>query len=293
MDNLTSKEKVEVNEPSTKNKKNAYETENFVRIQDYTGEGYKLRDSRPETGQLAEENREEIEGAVKRFFISNYKTEVIVHNIVGAVDGASVFVESVGVPHFYTFAIVPIDVENKTVKLDTIRSQEGQVEEAIQGGLYAMAFEDKFRKLDKYLENVVETSPVVGTPIEAIENVMATGFSTPYYYVTTFDDIFDELYQVYLANPQITKKELTEFFNENSFNPKNLAITIEFYSKNAIEQPNKEVFNKIVMEIEQMEDIPRGEYSIYLNDNFIDKRRGIGNKDNTLERTTPDKILKE
>ena len=127
MDNLTSKEKVEVKEPSTENKENAYEIENFVRIQDYTGEGYKLRDSRPETGKLAEEHREEIEEAVQQFFLNNYKTEVIVHNMVGAVDGASVFVESVGEPHFYTFAIVAIDVKNKTVELDTIRSQEGKL----------------------------------------------------------------------------------------------------------------------------------------------------------------------
>ena len=70
--------------------------------------------------------------------MENYKTDVTIQNFVSAADGVSVFVESVSEPHFYTFAIVPVDVKNKEVKVDSVWSQEGQVENAIQSGLYAM-----------------------------------------------------------------------------------------------------------------------------------------------------------
>src|SRR4051794_9874828 len=82
-------------------------TENLVSVQKYTGEGYALKDGE-ETDKIAEANRDEIELAVKKYFSKIYKTEVIVHNLVGAIDGVSVFVESVGEPHFHAFAIVPI-----------------------------------------------------------------------------------------------------------------------------------------------------------------------------------------
>ncbi len=73
--------------------------------------------------------------------MEKYKTEVIVHNMVGAVDGATVFVESVGEPHFYTYAIVPIDVDQKEVNSENVWSQEGQVENAIITGIFAMIFD--------------------------------------------------------------------------------------------------------------------------------------------------------
>ena len=101
-------------------------------VQEYTGEGYALRNGK-ETDKIAEANRDEIEVAVKKFFSEKYKTEVIVHNLVGAVDGVSVFVESVGEPNFQAFAIVPIDVQSKTVKSDSVWSQEGQIENALSG----------------------------------------------------------------------------------------------------------------------------------------------------------------
>ena len=187
-------------------RKEAYEKENYVRIQDYTGEGYTLRNTRKETGQIAEANREELEEAVEAFFLEDYKTKVVVHNIVSAVEGVSVFVESVGEPHFYTFAIVPIDVKNKKVEIDRVWSQEGQVENAIQSGLYAMAFEQEFSKLDEYFDGLARKFPIAGSPVAAIEKVGADGFATPYYYMSTVGETFTNVLELYLNNPSITKK---------------------------------------------------------------------------------------
>lgn len=293
MDNLTNKENVEGKEPSTENKKNAYEIENFVRIQNYKGEGYKLRDSRPETGQLAEENREEIEKAVQQFFLNNYKTEVIVHNIVGAVDGATVFVESVGEPHFYTYAIISIDVDSGTVETDEVWSEEGQVENAIQGALYAMIYEHEFATLDKYLESILQNYPVVGIPVEAVEKVGGSGFSSSVYRTSKLGNEFQGIYDMYLENPEISKEELKKNLSKADFKPNQMLILIELYMKESDMEPDQAVFEKIVSDIKEMKGIPKGSYTIILNDNLIDKRRGIGTKDNTLESMNPNEIIKE
>src|SRR5690625_1159096 len=49
-------------------KQNDYEQENYVPIQEYTGEGFTLRDANPKTGEIAEENREEVVTAAEDFF---------------------------------------------------------------------------------------------------------------------------------------------------------------------------------------------------------------------------------
>lgn len=53
---------------------------------------------------------------------------------------------------------------------------------------------------------------------------------------------------------------------------------IEFYMAEGVEDPDKDVFDAIVQTIKEAEGIPQGEYFIYLNDHYIDKRRGIGKK---------------
>ena len=85
-----------------------YRKENYVSVQDYIGDGFALEPDKG-TDEIAENQREDVEKAVKEFFLENYKTEVTVHNIVGTTGAASVFVESIGEPHFYTLAIIPVD----------------------------------------------------------------------------------------------------------------------------------------------------------------------------------------
>jgi len=272
-------------------KQNDYEQENYVPIQEYTGEGFTLRDANPKTGEIAEENREEVVTAVEDFFKNKYKTEVDVHNIVSAVDGVSVFVESVGEPHFYSFAIVPIDVKNKEVKVDQVWSQEGQVESALNSGLYVMAYEEEFVKLDAYLASVEERFPVVGMNIEVAENTQGNGYNTPYYFPKA---LFDSMYEFYLENPTITKKELRAFLDGNNFNPAGMArIAIRFHMEDPNIEPDEEIYDEIYAEIEALEEIPSGRYSITLNDNYIDRRHAIGEKDNTIDKTSPDRIMKD
>ena len=274
-------------------RKNDYEKENFVPIQEYTGEGFKLRDSREENLEIAEKYREEVEKAVKQFFLDEYKTEVKVHNMVAAVDGVKVHVESIGEPHFYIHTIVPVDINNKTVRTDSIWALEGQIEKAIQGGLYAMAYEEEFKKLDNYLEGLTKEHPITGTPIEANQNVLGTGYMTSYYFIAPAGDVFKDLFNLYLENPKITTEEIREFLANNQFESHLLNIAIEFYMEQSNTNPKQEILDAIASDIESMENIPRGEYTIILNDNFIDKSRGIGLKENSLRRSSPNDIIKE
>jgi hypothetical protein len=274
-------------------RKNDYEKENFVPIQEYTGEGFRLRDSREENLEIAEKHQDEVEEAVKQFFVDEYKTEIKVHNMVAAVHGVTVYVESIGEPHFYTFAIVPVDINSKTVRTDSIWSLEGQIEKAIQGGLYAMAYEEEFKKLDNYLEGLTKEHPITGTPIEANQNVLGTGYMTPYYFIAPAGDVFKNLFNLYMENPTISIEEVREFLANNQFESHLLNIAIEFYMEQSNTNPKQEILDTIASDIESMENIPRGEYSIILNDNFIDKSRGIGLKENSLRRSSPNDIIKE
>ena len=132
----------------------AYREENYVPVQEYIGEGFTLA---PDYGTdaIAESHKDEVEQAVEKFFKDNYKTDIKVHNIVGTTDAASVFVESVGEPHFYTLAIIPVDVKNESVEIDGVWSLEGEIEQAIITGLLAMIYDEEFAVLDDYLEEIV------------------------------------------------------------------------------------------------------------------------------------------
>lgn len=271
--------------------KSKVEEDYYISVQEYTGQGYKLPNGE-KTDKIAKEYRKEIDKAVKKFFREKYKTEVIVHNTVGAVDGATVFVESVGEPHFHTFVVIPIDVDEEEVLTDQVWSQEGEVENAIMAGIYGMIYEEEFNKLDQYLDSIVKEHPVTGIRQEALEKVAGGKFSTPYYYVNAIEYEFDALLKEYLKNPHMEKATWKEKFKGATFNPEGLLITLDLYMSKPNTEPDKVIFDKIVSDIKNMEGLPSGAYSIILNDNLISKRSARGTKDNSLRSADPDYIIK-
>ncbi len=263
----------------------------LVRVQDYTGEGYTLRNGN-KSDKIAQENKEAITKAVEMFFLEKYKTEVMVHNMVGAADGATVFVESVGEPHFYTYAIVPIDVDQKKVVSENVWSQEGQVENAIKTALYAMIFHEEFSKLEKYLLDIVKDYAITGITEEALRNVRATGYSTPFYYSSTMGDSLDFLFEEYMNDQEISISEWKDLIEQNPYSPDSILFSISLYMEENVE-PDEKILNQIVSDIEEMKGIPRGAYNIILNDNWINKTTAIGAKDNSIEHSYPNDIIKE
>ncbi|MDA7026231.1 DUF1672 family protein [Bacillus sp. CLL-7-23] len=269
-----------------------FEKEHYARIQEYTGQGLKL-DGGTQTAGVAKAHHDEIEKAVKKFFLDKYKTKVKVHNIVGALRAATVFVESEGEPHFHTYAVVPIDLQTKKVLTDKVFSQEGQVEDAIKSGIYAMIFDQELKKLDDYLDKTVKKEPIIGIRQEAVNNLKTAGFTTSYYYITMADNSFDEVYLKYLKDPNKSKENWKKELKHTEIDPKSFYVTIHLYMEKPNTEPDKTIFNRIVKNIENMEGLAPGLYSVFLHDNTISKRAGSNSKDNTLRRTDPNDIIKK
>ena len=266
--------------------------EQYISVQDYDGEGYTLRGGQDEAVDIAKQHKEKIVKAVEEFFLDNYKTEVKVNHFIGAKDAVSVTVESVNEPFFYTFAIVPVDFKSKTVATDRVFTLEGEVEKGIKGGLYVMAYEEEFANLDNYLQTLEKEYPIIGINKEAIQNTnIVRGYITPHYFVSPFGETFKELFDVYTNNSKMNKEELRHFFNQNPIDPQYLTITIEVYMKEKNIEPDQEIFDIIVNDIEEMTDIPKGSYAIFLNGNDINKQTALA-KD-SISRKTPDEIIKE
>lgn len=268
--------------------------EMMVSVQDYTGEGYALPYGK-ETDQIAEANRDQIEEATIKFFKENYKTDVYVHNIVGARDGATIFVESKGELQFYTYAVVPIDELGKKVMIDKIWADEFQVENAIKGGLYHMIFSEEFKKLDNYLESLAAKGQVTGKTKESLQNAGGHGYMTPYYFIalTSKEEAIKPVYDLYISNPDENTENLRNAYEEGLFIPENFKVNIQLFMADKQAKPSKEIFKQVTKELEEMNSIPKGTYSFSLNDNFIDKQSSEGAKDNSLKRGFPDYIIKE
>src|SRR5699024_9112162 len=139
-------------------------------------------------------------------------------------------------------------VENEVVKTDSVWSQEGQVESAIRSGLYVMAYEEEFAKLDEFLEGIEAEYPVVGMNIEVAENTQGNGYNTPYYFPKTS---FKSMYEKYLENPKITKEELRTYIEDEGFIPSEMSrVAIRFHMKESGVEPDEEVYDEIYNRIE-------------------------------------------
>jgi len=279
-----------LNESKQNNEKdNTNADDVYVPVQEYTGEEYALPNGK-KTGKIANENRDVIEKAIKEFFIEEYKTEVKVHNIVGNVDGATVFVESIGEPHFYTYAIIPIDKKSETIITDAIWTQEGAVEDAIMTGIYVLGEEEKFQNLTNYLKDFSQENGLTGLNKKAV-TAGARRFSNEFYFISIRDDApFQNVLELYFEDSNRTREEWQSIFELEAISPLSIMIVINLYMANKDDEPDEAIFNTLLKDIEKLENIPKGYYSIALHDNYIHKTRAIGNKENSLKRDT---LLKE
>ncbi|MFC7371098.1 DUF1672 family protein [Fictibacillus iocasae] len=267
------------------------ESNAYVSVQDYTGQGYRLPNG-DKNDKIAEANKDEVVQSMEEFFLNNYQTKVKVHNIIGNKDGATVYVESLGAVKFSTFAIIPIDNQGK-LRPEGIWTEPGQVEYAIQSGIYAMVYEDQLATLDAYLTKFAGEHPVVGLTDEALKKTFAGGFSTPYYYITMPGESFDALSKQYLEKPETTKEEYQAAVKSLKRDPEEYNVVIRLFMKEKNQKPDKQIFDQLVSDIEAMENLPLGAYSIFLHDNEILKGDGQNSKDNTLAQDFPNEIYKK
>lgn len=258
--------------------------DSLVSVADYSGEGYALPYGK-ETDQIAEKYREQIEAATIVFFQENYQTEIIVHNVVGALGGATVFVESVGEPHFYTSAVVPIDEKEEKMMTKHLSADAFQVENAIKGGLYQMIFKDEFKNLDDYFQSLVAEGKVLGKTEAALGNVGGHGFMTPYYFIsmTSKEAALEPVYELYMQNPAENIDNLKTVFEDEQFEATTLFINIQLFMAEENEKPSTELFDEITHELEQIDGFPKGSYNFVLNDHFIDKQSASGMGEHSID----------
>ncbi|ENH97729.1 lipoprotein [Gracilibacillus halophilus YIM-C55.5] len=270
-------------------------SDRYVSVQEYTGEGYTLANGK-ENDRIANDNREVIEEAVKDFFQEEYKTEVSVHQIVGNKDGATVFVESVGEPHFYTYAVIPINQATKEIVTEGVFTQEGQVENAIMAGVYGMVFEEEFNNLTNLIQEVASKHKLVGKNSE-IMSLGANRFSNEYYSVTIFNsdtsDVFQRVIKEYLDESNKNYEEWTQLVKKEEIDPQNVAISIKLFMRQKQIDPSPNALKELKETLKDNDNIPTGAYNIYIHDNLIDKITATGDKENSIEWAFPNELIKK
>ncbi|MCR2846409.1 DUF1672 family protein [Heyndrickxia coagulans] len=257
--------------PNKADEKKQAEASAYIPVQDYTGQGYSF-DNGEETGEFAKQHRNEIIEKVKQYFKQKYHLDITVHQIYGATDAAVVFAESKKDPKFHTSVIVGIDLENK--KIGDVGAYEGSVEGAITTGLYVMAYEKEFQKLDDFCTAITKEYPVIGRTKEAVDNTVDSGYATPYYYLNTTHLEFLNSYKSFLNNPKINGQSLKKLIEDQKFISDNMIIEMTFYMRKKHENPDRTPVDKIKDELKKQKDFPPGEYSISVNSNDILMRTG-------------------
>ncbi len=272
---------------------NTQTDERYVSVQDYTGEGYRMKGGEEEE-KIAKKNREEIEKAVKEFFLDKYKTEVEVQHMIGADGAATVFVKSKGLLNFHTYAIVPINDKENKVFYNKVGSEDGAVERSIQSALYQIVNEEAFTNLQKLTDDFSKKYPIVGENPELTRKFAYTGYVTPCFYLNVRNDSLKPLLEAYLDNPVITKNEIINIYNNSiKLKPDDILVSIQFFMKEKSAKPDVNVFNKISEEIKNANNIPDGSYRIHLHDNYVNKLSGLGSKKGSLDTNYNHLIVKE
>ncbi|KYC63419.1 MAG: DUF1672 family protein [Heyndrickxia faecalis] len=272
--------------PNKADEKKQAESSEYMPVQDYTGQGYSF-DNGEETGKFANQHRKQIVEKVKQYFNKKYHLDITVHQIYGATDAAVVFVESKKDPKFHTSVIVGIDLENK--KIGDVGAYEGSVEGAITTGLYVMAYEKEFQKLDAFCTAIAREYPVIGRTKEAVDHTASTGFTTPYYYTSTSDLIFPEAYHAFLHKESY--QNIIHLIKQKPFDKEGMMITLTFFMEKKHSLPDKSIAKGVIDKLKKSNGLPPGNYGVYIKSNEILKRTGTAKKQEGTTSGIDDIIL--
>ncbi|QDA73507.1 DUF1672 family protein [Listeria seeligeri] len=253
------------------------EQEGTTPVQDYVGQGYSFVDG-DESAERVKKQEEEIKQEAINYMKTTYKTDVKVNNVVPARNGAVVIVESEAPIQFTTSVIVKF-VLNKKDEIASGTSNEGEVEQAIVGGLYAKAYEKEFHHLDEFAEQLAKKYDLEGYTEEALDKVSPKGYQGKYYFVTVGYDDYLSAYNAYLGNPHISAEELRSLFTKDDPTSENMTVVMNFFSKED-KLPKQKVVDNLAEEFQQEPNLPKGEYPINLFKNFIVNRVGLPDGEN-------------
>ncbi|EIT84285.1 lipoprotein [Fictibacillus macauensis ZFHKF-1] len=243
----------------------------YIPVQDYTGQGYELHNGEKYV-EFAKEHRAEVEKLVKAHFRNKYKSDVTVHNVVGAQDAVVAQVEAIGSVNYHTYVILPIVSDQLTGK---VVGEEGELEGAIVTSLYGQAYQKEFQVLDTFCKEVSNKYPVIGISQAAIDNTKSFGIYKPFYRVSLLDMYYPEIFKLYRTHSKVTSKELDRYIRHKKVDKKYVSITLGFYMKQRHAAPDANMLKKIYKEFKQKKGFPPGNYTIFLNSNEIQKATAI------------------
>lgn len=240
-------------------------------VQDYVGQGYSFVDGN-KSAERVRKHEEKIKQEAINYMKDTYKTEVKVNNVVPARNAAVVMVEGVKPIQFHTSVIVGKVINKEGEWL--ARSNEGEVEKAIIGGLYAKAYEAEFRHLDTFAKKLAKENDLLGLRDEAIDKTAAEGYTSNHYFIVAMDVYYPSVYNAYLANQGISAKELRKLFQKDDPMYERVSIPMEFYSKeNTL--PKQKIADDLAEKLKQEKGLPKGSYDIRVYKNSIVNRVGL------------------
>lgn len=248
------------------------EQEGTTPVQDYVGQGYSFVDG-DKSAERVKKHEEEIKQEAINYMKTTYKTDVKVNNVVPARNGAVVIVESEAPIQFTTSVIVKF-VLNKKDEIASGTSNEGEVEQAIVGGLYAKAYEKEFHHLDEFAEQLAKKYDLEGYTEEALDKTSSNGYQGKYYFVTLGYIDYLSVYNAYLANPEISAEELRSLFIKDDPTSEKMSIPMAFFSKED-KLPKQEVADDLAKELRKEQGLPKGSYDIRVYKNAIVNRVGL------------------
>ncbi|MBC1319811.1 DUF1672 family protein [Listeria welshimeri] len=240
-------------------------------VQDYVGQGFSFVDG-DKSEELVKRDEEKIKQEAINYVKNTYKTDVKVNNVVPARNAAVVMVECEEPIQFHTSVIV-----GKVINKDgewLARSDEGEVEKAIVGGLYAKAYEAEFQRLDTFAEKLAKENNLLGLRNEAIDKTAAEGYTSNHYFIVAMDVYYPSVYNAYLANQGISAEELRKLFEKDDPKYEHVSVPMEFYSKEN-NLPEQKLADDLAEELKQEKGLPRGNYMITMYKNFIVNRVGV------------------
>ncbi|EAC6872957.1 DUF1672 family protein [Listeria monocytogenes] len=261
-----------MNEKTEQGKAQEKAQEGTTPVQDYVGQGYSFVDG-DKSAERVKKHEEEIKQEAINYMKTKYKTDVKVNNVVPARNGAVVIVESEAPIQFTTSVVVKFLLNNKD-EIGSGTSDEGAVEQAIVGGLYAKAYEEEFKHLDEVTEKLASKNDLEGFTQEALDKTSPSGHQGKYYFITAINDDYLSVYNAYLNNPQISSKELQALFIKDDPTSKNMTIVVNYFSKND-KLPKQAVVDNLADEFQKESNLPRAFYPINLFKNLIVNRVGL------------------
>ncbi|MDT0017553.1 DUF1672 family protein [Listeria swaminathanii] len=245
-------------------------------VQNYVGQGYSFVDGN-KSAERVKKNEEEIKQVAIDYVKTKYKTNVKVTNVVPARNAAVVIVECKEPIQFTTSVTVGFILNKDEVGFP--KEDEGEIEQAIIGGLYAKAYEAEFKHLNDFAEETAKKYNLLGMTDEALVKASPYGNQGKYYFITLAYREYLSVYNAYIENPQISVEELRVLFTKDDPTSENITIAMNFFSEED-KLPKQEVVDNLAKNFEKELGLPKGNYPFVIYKNLIVNRVGLPDGEN-------------